>query len=112
MVGTRSSGTGYTSIVGAKVYHRDIGLKVEFFANYTLVNNGYDSLSRVYGIDISAWDWNILSEGVFRGKEESSLSAYGGVKFQLRRSETGDLHTAYLYIRVGSNKAWSVKDVN
>lgn len=110
--GTQTSGSGYVTVKGAQVYHKDMQLTVKFKADYSFTIGGYDILERVYAVDITAWDWNILSEGVFRSKETSTYSAYGGVKFQLRRSETSSLQTAWLYIRVGKDKVWEEKDVN
>lgn len=105
--GTVTVGSGYRTAKGVKVYHYSYHMTVQFKVDYTLVQSGYDYISRIYGVDIAAYEWDILSEGVFRKKETLEYSAYGGVKFKIKEyADATKTGTAHLYIRVAKDKAW------
>ena len=104
--GTWTSGSGYSCVTGAKVHEHKYGITIDFKADFCMNHDTYDNLKRVYGVEVVAYDWDILGEGVFRPTETSEYSAYGGVKVKARYSETSDAVTDYLYLRVGDDDYW------
>ena len=106
--GSWSKGTGYACVKGIKVSKISYGkFGITFKADFCNNKNSYDNLSRVYGVNVWAnHSFSIMSKGVFRKKETSQYSAYGGVKAKVKSRADGRESTEHLYLRVGKNKYW------
>ncbi|MQR86516.1 hypothetical protein GFV16_11395 [Bacillus megaterium] len=105
--GTKSSGSGYSCVKGAKVFKEVYSAySATFYANWCNNSGAYDEISRIYGEALkSSGSYSWISKGIFRSKETSSYSAYGGIKFDVK-PENRSMSTEYLYLRVGSDKYW------
>lgn len=106
--GSLSTGSGYAVNKGMKITGKEgvIVLNIEYRADITRVNQGYDRIDRIYGATVwggGSWDW--ISQGVFRRNETLQYSAYGGVKGQWDILGYGTT-TKYLYLRVGNDRIW------
>lgn len=101
--GSWTSGSGYRNCKGALVYVSG-GYYIGFKADFSIVQNGYDQLLRVYGVDISVRNgsFSIQSQGVFRKNETFQYSAYGGVKASV--TINGNTDTTWVYLRVRNDK--------
>ena len=51
--GTGSGGTGYRNYQGARVYFESLAVRGQFYADFSLVNRGNDSITRIYNYSIS-----------------------------------------------------------
>lgn len=105
--GTWTSGSGYSCVTGIRVFKQIYATySAEFKADFCNVNGGYDNISRIYGVSLTAsGTFDILDSGLFRGTETISYSAYGGVKFT-QKPDGGTMTTEHLYLRVGSDTYW------
>lgn len=112
--GSTSSGSGYKVVKGAKVSGSTTDsarLRVSFSCDFTLVQSGYDTLDRVYGIEANGGgSVSYLKTGVLRRKETVEYSAFGGVRLQHEYGGTSGssprTQTYWLYIRVGKDRHW------
>ena len=113
--GSWSSGSGHRLVKGAKVSAKTTdgsNLTVSFSCDFTLVQSGYDTLDRVYGIQANGkGSISYINTGVMRSKETVSYSAYGGVRLQHDYAGYGGndprTSTYWLYIRVGGDRYWA-----
>ncbi|WOV50250.1 hypothetical protein R5U34_00260 [Enterococcus faecium] len=111
--GSWQSGSGYAICNGMKVSATEgaIGIQASYKVDFQHTQQGYDKLNRVYSAlvnGIGSWTW--LSNGVFRGTETATYSAYGGIKGQWYVAPGLGLipgtSTKYCYFRVGNDRYW------
>lgn len=103
--GTWSSGSGYKCVRGAKVDHDNYSqYGASFKAGWCHVTGGYDYITNIYETAVwSDFEFDIINSGVFRTKETLDYTAYGGIKFSVKPSETSGMSTEYLYLRVAKD---------
>lgn len=113
--GAYSSGSGYTVVKGLRVSGWSgvarSALEINYSADFTRVQGGYDRLDRIYNnVNNYLGSFSVTSQGVFRKQETISYSAYGGIKGEWTVSGIpivgGGGGTKYIYIRVGNDRFW------
>lgn len=103
--GSCSSGSGYSNCKNKRVYYNTLGLyQLSFYADYSIVNKGYDSIGRIYNSSISGLGTiNQQSFRIIKKKENSSGRAEA--RLSVRMNISGTTHNRSLSLLVGSNKA-------
>ncbi|MGG2072855.1 hypothetical protein AB1J28_05865 [Lysinibacillus irui] len=107
--GTWSSGSGYTCVKGVKVlgWYSYPSIEMSFKADFCMNSGTYDEISRVYSPYMNVFDWEQpLNQGVFRAKETSEYSAYGGISAKVRRYENSNATLEHVYLRVQNDTYW------
>lgn len=103
--GSWTSGSGYSSCKGTAIHGLYGGFELVFKADYTSVQGNYDQIDRIYSINwAGVGNFSLISQGIFRAKEQSGYSAYGGAKGSWNFSNISK--SLYLYFRVGNDTAW------
>lgn len=83
--GTVSSGTGYSSRIGARIYHNAGLINCEFYADYTNVQGGYDIIEKVYRYDIRVLGGSFTGATLAINKkyENSQGNAWASLRFKV-----------------------------
>ncbi|EJV74607.1 hypothetical protein [Bacillus cereus] len=104
--GTSNTGSGYVNYYGRQVSRLSGTVRSTFKADYSLVNGGYDSLSKIYGASVSGLSSkNIAGFNIVKGTENSDSNAYGYLLFE-GNPVGGNYSTFYHKIFVGGDTAW------
>ena len=110
--GTVSSGSGYFTRKGVKVYHNSGILNMSFYATYTNVQGGYDKIDSVYDKKCTSYlgTWSYVSFG--RQKIFEDANGPARARFEIiynasigASSSSGNY---YLDLRVGKDTATAV----
>lgn len=104
--GTSSCGTGYCNYKGRKILETDFTQSGEFKANYTIVQDDDDYISKVYDYLIVSGQDN-YSDAVL--KIEDKYEAYSDPAYAYLRWQASG-YTHYVKLYVGNDKAWSTSD--
>jgi hypothetical protein len=107
--GTSSCGSGYCNYYGVKVSGGNGIITANFLADYSIVNGGYDSISKVYQGSAKAQIGsisNLQQPTILRASESSSQSASANMTWTYNGTVTGNA-TQYLILNVGSDSATS-----
>ncbi|EYT95243.1 hypothetical protein [Enterococcus mundtii] len=103
--GSWTSGSGYSSCKGTAIHGFYSGFELVFTADYTNIQGNYDQIDRIYNVNWAGLgNFSLISQGIFRAKEQSGYSAYGGVKGGWNLGNVSK--SLYLYFRVGNDTAW------
>ncbi|MDA3965887.1 hypothetical protein [Enterococcus thailandicus] len=103
--GSWTSGSGYSSCKGTAIHGLYSGFELVLKADYTSVKGNYDQIDRIYSVNwAGVGNFSLISQGIFRAKEQSGCSAYGGAKGAWNFSNISK--SLYLYFRVGNDTAW------
>lgn len=111
--GETSSGSGYQNVKGKKVYVYGGTINAQFYADYTLVNNGYDYISKVYnkkvvGVGMVASNVDL---GITQTKENGNGPAEATLDFEITSIGGWAGGNGYLKLFVGNDEAtsdWSI----
>lgn len=110
--GSVSSGSGYSTRKGAKVYHNSGFLNMSFYATYTNVQGGYDKIDSVYDKKCTSYlgNWSYLSFGRQKIKEDANGPARARfeVIYNASIGESNSSGNYYLDLRVGKDSATAV----
>lgn len=103
--GSWTSGSGYSSCKGTAIHGFYSGFELVFKADYTNLQGNYDQIDRIYNVNwAELGNFSLISQGIFRAKEQSGYSPYGGVKGGWNLGNVSK--SLYLYFRVGNDTAW------
>ncbi|MCR2043797.1 hypothetical protein NSA23_06645 [Anaerosalibacter massiliensis] len=108
--GSVSSGSGYTSVRGAKVSTKKGLVGMGFYADYTNVNGAYDYISRVYDSWVKVVGGSYSNRKLKIVKKREDISGPAEAKLSADVSWVGGVTgagTEWLKLRVGKDKAWS-----
>lgn len=102
-------GTGYTSFQYALVEENSVVWDASFRADFTLVNGGYDYISRVYEslIQINFGTYNLQYFGVDKPSETYSHPANARQQFDYTVLNGAVTHTVIVYLVVGNDYYYS-----
>lgn len=109
--GSGSSGSGYSSRRGVKVYHNSGVVDMSYYANYTFVQGGYDKIDGVYNKKCVSYlgTWTYLSFG--RQKITENLNGPARARFEVIYNANAGTEAScnyWLDIRVGKDSAKAV----
>lgn len=106
--GTSSSGTGYSSIKGAEIYRYAGMYSLGFYADFTLVNGGYDYISNVYSPWTKSAASNITYPELLIYSKNESISGPARAELRAQVDYLGIVgsETVWVTLNVGNNQAW------
>lgn len=108
--GSTSSGSGYSTVRGAKISTKKGLLGMGFYADYTNVHGGYDYISRVYDSWVKVVGGSYSNRNLKIVKKRENSSGPAQAKLSADVSWVGGLTgagTEWLKLYVGKDRAWS-----
>lgn len=102
--GDISSGSGYTSYRGAKVYRNTGVLNASFYADFTQVNGGMSYITRVYDERVFAIGGSVseISLNLVKSREDLNYPAEAKLSFIVTIYPGGAGANAWLKLQVGN----------
>ena len=103
--GTKTSGSGYANYKKAKVYYNTGIANAYFYADFTLVNGGYDYIDRVYDHKVTAFGGSAseISLTLTKAKENANGKASAKLDFNYINFNTTASTTCWLKLTVGGD---------
>lgn len=120
--GSVTTGSGWMSIKGAKVY-ASVGVATCFFyADYTFASRAYDQINRIYDASITTiggtYEEATLGNGPLtydfntpdKAREDGNGPAYAKLSFKFSAYSGGGAQTCWMKLNVGGDSAWSTNN--
>lgn len=107
--GTWNKGSGYACVKGVKVsgWYSYPSIEMSFKADFCTYVGAYDEITRVYSPYMNFYDWEQpIKQDIYRPKETSEYSAYGGISAKVRRYEGSNASLEHVHLRVQNDAYW------
>lgn len=103
--GTVTSGSGYKTFRGAKVYVKSGIANCHFFANFTILNSGMDYISSAYDHSITTIGGTYSDDklSITRSKETLDYRAEAKLSFKFEAYSGAGAQTVWIKLNVGRN---------
>lgn len=110
--GSVSSGSGYRSFTGARVYHNTGTINASFYADFTLVQKGYDRITNARDEKVTVIGGTQSNRSLVVGKsnEDANGPAQATLSFDVAGVGGAVGSNAYIRLHVGGDSYYSSYD--